>query len=320
MVRALTIVADQTKNRYFKEIVHTIVSDLEEGMTLSAALLKFPRIFGQIFISVVRAGEQSGKLDMVLEQQAKQLEEEANFVARIRAALLYPAFIIFAMIVVAILMLTKVVPQLEQIFKESGAQLPLATRILVWLANFVISDWVWIIVVLILLIFGIRFYLRTLPGRILYSQIQVYTPLVKFISQDVYLARLTRTLSMLVGAGVPIIDSLEITAKAMNNLLYESSLKDVSDQLERGVPISVPMSQDKLYPPILPQMILVGEETGKLDETLKTMAHHFEVEADTKIKGFTSLFEPVIIVILGIGVGFMVFAVLMPIYNLAQLE
>ena len=320
LTRSLDILGQQTKNPVLKDVILEVTSDLEEGVSFSKAISKHPQVFNNVFVSIIRSGETSGKLDVVLSELAKQQESDARFTSKLRSAMLYPIFILVAMLGVGALMMVKVVPQITQIFKESNAQLPWATRVLIATSDFMVKDWWLVLAVIFVLIISLRFYIRTEQGKYAYNYLQIYFPLFKQLSSDLFMTRLTRTMSMLVGSGVEIIKAVGIVADVMNNGIYKESLKQVSSQIERGIPMSVPLSQNPLFPILLSQMIAVGEQTGKLDEVLKNLANYYQEETDNKMRGVTALVEPIIIIILGLGVGIMVFSVLMPIYNLAQIQ
>lgn len=320
LVRSLEILKQQTKKPVMKEVISEIDADLEQGVSFSKSLSKHPQVFNDVFVSIIRSGETSGKLDQVLKELAKQLESDYRFISKLRAALYYPIFLIVAMIVVAIIMMTKIIPQIEQVFKDMNAEMPWATVWLMAVSNFLIYKW-WlvILIVIFLIIFG-RYYFRSEQGRYVYNHMQIYTPLIRQVTQEIYMTRLTRTMAMLVGSGVEIIKAVNIVADVMNNVIFAKSLKEVSSQIERGIPMSVPLSKDPLYPVLVSQMVAVGEQTGKIDEVLRNLANYYEEESENKIRAITSLVEPMIIVIIGIGIGIMVFAILMPIYNIAQLQ
>ena len=316
--RGIGVLLTQTKKPELRAALEGILKDLEAGSAFSSALAKHPKVFDEIFVSVVLSGETVGKLAEVLEQLAIQLEKQSDFSSKMRGALMYPIFILFAMIVVGLITVTRVVPQLESIFQESGAKLPFATQVLIFISTFLLNYW-WIVIVMVIVLAVVaQMFFVSKPGRRLLDQIAIRLPFEQ--GTDLYMARFSRTLGMLIQAGTPIIKALDVTAAVINNSLYHDELLNVRQQVERGIPLSAPLSESKLFPVIATQMVLVGEQTGRLDDVLLRMAEYYEAQSDEKIQSISSLLEPVIIVIIGIAVGYMVYSILVPMYNIAQLQ
>jgi type IV pilus assembly protein PilC len=263
------------------------------------------------------AGEQSGKLEPILQDLATQLEKDASFASKIKTAAVYPLFILVILVVVAFLMLVKVIPQLEDVFTESGAQLPFVTRALLTTSQFCAHYWWLVILLMIVFAVVVALLMTTETFRYYFDKFKMHGPGIGSITTGIYMQRFTSTLSMLTSSGIPIIEAINIVGEVMNNDIYREELKEVASQVERGVPMSVPLSKNPDFPLIVSQMIMVGEQTGKIDKVLENLSKYYEEETDNLIKGATSLFEPVTIVIIGGGVAFLVFAILMPIYNLA---
>lgn len=317
--QAINLVKAQTRNAVFKKVLDGVYADIQAGEALSTALGKFPNVFDRVFVAVVRSGETTGKLDKVLTHLADRMEEMQIFKSKIRSALAYPIFIIITMIIVIAIMMIKVIPVLKGVFEEAGVQLPWTTRVIIAVSDFMVKWW-WlllvIIAVLILIIWSFFRYTKT--GRFWWDTIKLKTPIISFISYDMYMARFTRTLGMLIASGIPIIETIKITAAAINNRIYLRILKKVIAQVERGIPMSVPLEKEKEFPILVPQMIMVGEQTGKLETLMEKLAGYYEGEVDTKIKTIASLVEPVVIVIVGFGVGFLIYSILYPIYSLVN--
>lgn len=316
--RAVSILATQSKKKILKETLEDINKDLESGQKFSAAISRHPKVFDRVYVNIVVSGEAVGKLSEVMLRLSDQLEKQEGSNGKITSALLYPAFIILAMGGVMILMMTKVVPQLKEIFSESGAQLPWTTRLLVYLSQFLVSYWWLAILIIIGLIIILKVFLMSDFGSYLFNKIQIGFP--GDIGKDLYMARFSRTLGMLVQSGTPIIEAVKITAEVLNNKIYRDSLLNVASQLERGIPMSVPIGKDANFPVVVPQMIMVGEQTGRLDQILNNLANYYENQSDDKIKGLTSLFEPALIILIGLAVAFVVFSILGPIYQIVQLQ
>ncbi len=320
ITKSIRVISTQTKKAYVHQIYMEIYRDLEEGLSFSAALSKHPDVFDQVFISIVSAGEATGKLDVVLAQLADQLENDNNFVGKVKGALYYPAFILLALVGIGSYMLVVVIPQLKSVFDSQGGQLPFATRALISLSGFVSKSWWLLLVMIVVLVVAVKFWVASPTGSRFWSLMKIKTPLFKNMAEGIYMYRFSRILAMLIGSGVPLLDALKICSGVMNNEIYEKSIVALAKQVEKGVPISVQMSKDTVFPSLIGQMAAVGEETGKLDEVMLKVADYFGESTDQNIKTISTLIEPIILVIMGLGVAFLVFAVLVPIYNVAQLN
>ncbi len=316
---AINLVRLQTRNVAFKRVLEQVYADVQAGEKLSASLSKFPKVFDNVFIAVVSSGEASGKLDRVLSHLADRMEEMQSFKSKVRSALAYPIFIVVMMLLVIAIMMVKVIPVLKSVFEDSGAQLPWTTRVIVGISDFMVAWWWLVLAVLAFLVLGAWFYFtQTRGGRFTWDVIKLKTPIISYVAYDLYMARFTRTLGMLIASGIPIIETIKITARAMSSRVYVRILKNVIAQVERGIPMSVPLEKEKEFPILVPQMIMVGEQTGKLELLMEKLADYYEGEVDTKIKTISNLVEPVTIVIVGFGVGFLIYSILYPIYSLVN--
>lgn len=319
--QALAILAGQTRNSTLRFALLDIIKQLETGHPFSQSLSRHKDVFGSVFSAVIRGGEASGHLDTVLEELAKQLEHESRSINAIKGALAYPIFVFVVMLVMASILIIKVIPQLKDVFLGAKVSLPISTIILLKLADFLTKWWWLVLIILVLVIAALRYLAsKTDRGHYLWNKLQVNPPFGKSITQGTYMLRFSRTLAMLINAGIPIIEAINITAETMNNVIYTQSLKEVVSELERGVPMSVPLEKNAHFPIIVSQMVRVGEQTGRLDEVLSNISYFFEDEVNMKIKTLTSLFEPTLIVLLGLAIAFMVFAVLVPIYSISQMQ
>lgn len=316
LAQALSIIGIQTQNDLLREALASIVHDLEHGYPFSQAIAKHPKVFNRVFIAAVKAGEASGKLDVVLGELANQLEKDTEASAKIRGAMIYPVFILCAMAVVVVVMTVKIIPQLKDVFAENNAQLPWTTKTVIWLSDSMINYWWVYIIVILMLFYGARAYLKTVDGRQNWNKLKIKMPVLGQINQGVYISRFARTLGMLIGAGVPIIEALRIVADIMDNDIYRDGILEVVNEVSRGVPMSVPLQRNKNFPMIISQMALVGEQTGKMDEVFGKLAKYYEGQTDEAIKGVSSLLEPVVLVVIGVGVAFLIFSIIMPIYGL----
>lgn len=316
--QSFKILASQTKSQSLQDAYRAILYDLEQGNNLAFALSRHRNIFDPVFIAIIRSGESSGKLDIVLNQLAERLEQSDDFNSKVKAALYYPIFIICTMVVIIILMMLYIVPQLKTVFEQSNIALPTATKVLIGLSNFTVNYWWLEIIAIVVLITGFSLLVRSREGGSWWDHTKIHLPIVAELYSLIYMARFCRTMSMLLQSGVPIMETIAITADVIQNRIYMDSLKNIAGQVERGIPMSVPMQKDKIFPPIVSEMMMVGEQTGKMGQVLTKLADYYEKETDTKIKGLSSLIEPAVIVIVGIGVGFLVFSIIWPIYSLAQ--
>lgn len=318
LAQAISIIGVQASNDTMKEAMAAIVHDLEHGINFSTAISKHPKLFNRVFVSAIKAGEASGKLDGVLTELALQLEKDTEATAKVKGALMYPAFIFATMIAVVIIMMVKIVPQLEGVFRENGANLPFVTEVIMDISRSMVNFWWIYITVLLFLAWGLTFYLKTESGRSQWNNIKIHMPIIGSINQGNYMARFARTLSMLISSGVPIIESLKIVADSIDNDIYREALLRIAYDVSRGVPMSVPLQRDKNFPLIVSQMAIVGEQTGKMDEVFEKLAHYYEGQTDERIKGMASILEPLVLVIIGIGAAFVVFAIVMPLYTLTS--
>ena len=318
--RAVNIVAAQNDNQLIKSVFYNINRDLEEGLSFSSSLAKYPKTFDDLYVNVVRSGESTGNLETVLESLAKKLENDQNLSSKLISALLYPVFIVVAMIVVGWLLLVKIVPQIESVFRDANATLPWATQALIAVSHFLSGYW-WTLIILVVLIGAfIRYFLATDNGRDLFARAQLNLPGFKKVSSDIYMARFCRTIEMLFESGVPLLESIDTTSNVMVNGYYKKSLQRISREVQKGVSFSTELSRDPLFPPLISQMLAVGEQTGKSSEVMEKLAKYYEDEANNAVRGVYSLVEPMAMVIVGIGVGILVFAILVPIYQIAQLQ
>ncbi len=318
LVRALRILQDQSANKEFQKILDKIASDVEAGTSLSQALSKYPKTFNKVYVTMIRSGEASGRLDEVLLRISDQQEKDFNMMSKIKSAMAYPAFILVMLVGVVVLMMVMVVPQLKIIFEQSNVQLPLPTRILLAISNFTTHYWWLLIIIIISVVFGFRFWISTPSGRRAWDAAKLKIPVFGKLAELIYMTRFTRTLGTLVTGGLPILEALDITADAIGNTLYRDAIQDTAKKVEAGVGIGTTLRKKKIFPVMVSQMIEVGEKTGNIDQILDRLSQFYENETDTMIKTMSSLLEPILMIIMGIGVGFLAIAIIMPIYGLVQ--
>lgn len=328
LISGLTTLAKQSINPAFRKILNEIVEMVDAGNSLSSALSRYPDVFSNFYISLIRSGEKTGKLDHVLNELATYLEKQAEIRSKITGALIYPIFLLIAVIVVFIIMffgipffgVPPVIPQILSIIKESGVEdIPLTTRILIFVSNILTRFWYLFFIGTILLIIWLYKYIKTKNGRERFDLLKIKLPILKRITVSIYIARLANTLSTLIKAGVPILESLEITSSVINNEIYRKLILETKDQVSRGLSISeVFLKNSEFIPLLLTQMISIGEKTGKLDFMLDNSAKFYNNEADSIIRNLPVIIEPVTILIFGIIVFIMVSAVLLPLYSIVQ--
>jgi len=315
---ALGILKVQTNNPIFSELLGDVERKIIGGGNLGDALSQYPQHFSEIYISLVRAGEASGQLDKVLGQLADTLEGEREFRNKVVGALIYPAIIVIAMVVVVIVMMVVVMPRLTDLYKDFEIELPWSTKLLIGMSNFFIKDW-WLLALIIAGgVYGFNRWKKTEMGQYTIDSLILKVPVFGPLQQKTILVEFTRTLAMLLGAGIHVLDALKILKGSMNNVLFRLAIEDIGKKVEKGFPLGDMFAAHKEFPPIVSQMVKVGEETGKIDETLKKISTYFQVEVEGMIKGLTTAIEPIIMVLLGVGVGFIVISVITPIYSLTS--
>lgn len=318
LVQSLRSVADQTTNKKFKVVINQIIADVEGGQALSVAMAKHNDVFNQVYISLISAGEASGTLDKALERLAIQQEKDADLASKVKGAMIYPIIVLLVMVAVVGFMIVKVLPQVKILYQGlPGASLPLITRILLGISDFIIHDWYFVIVALVILvIFGIR-WSRTASGKSVFDTLKMKLPPFGPLFMKMYMARFARTGTTLVASGVPLLQVLQITSDAVNNVHIQSSIHKAADKVKGGKSLSDSLTGDPNFLPLVPNMIHIGEESGSMEKMLEKTADYYEREVDDQIKAISTIIEPVLMVILGVVAFTIVAAVLLPIYGLA---
>jgi type IV pilus assembly protein PilC len=318
IVQALHILAEQTANQRFSEVIIDLAGTVEGGGTFSAALQKYPKVFDRVYVNLIKAGEASGHLEEILERLATQQEKSYRLAGKVRGAMMYPAFVLVAMVAATILMLVVVIPPLKAIFVDAGAELPLPTKALIYMSDAMLKYWYLFLLGGAAFAFGAMKFFRSQGGRTAMDRFKLKAPIFGSLFQKIYISRMTRTLASLVGGGVPILEALDIVSESVGNSVYEKALKGASKDVEAGVPLSQPLRANAAFPPMVPQMVSVGEQTGNMDGVLTKLADFYEEEVDNIVKNLSTLMEPILMVVMGIGVGGLLIAILMPIYNLGS--
>ncbi|MCL4417337.1 MAG: type II secretion system F family protein [Patescibacteria group bacterium] len=316
LFRALEILREQMQNPQMTEVVSSLISEVQDGKTLAQALEKHPQVFSTIYVSIIRAGEKSGLLDKVLLRLADNLEKQAKLKSTVKGALMYPVIVIILMIVVMSIMMIFVIPQLTVLYTNLNVELPLPTKIVVGISNFMIAAWPLILLGGAAVVIGFRKWAKTPDGKILIDTALLKVPIFgKLITQTI-LAEFSRTFGLLVGTGTLVVQALNETADTTGNTLFKNAIFGVSKQVEKGVTVGDSMAYYPLFPPLLIQLVKIGEQTGKIDDTLIKASEYFEREVDQTVKTLTTAMEPFIMVVLGIGVAFLIISVITPIYSL----
>ncbi|HUD09318.1 MAG TPA: type II secretion system F family protein [Patescibacteria group bacterium] len=316
LMRALEILKEQVKNQTLIEIITSIIADVSEGKTFAQAIEKYPKVFSHIYVSIIKAGEQSGLLDKVLLRLADNLEKQSKLQSTIKSALMYPAIIIIMMVAVMVIMMIFVLPQLAVLYQNLNVPLPLPTQIVVGLSNLVVATWPIILAAIAVFAFFYRRWSKTTDGRLIIDTLKLKLPIFGKLMEQSILAEFSRTLGLLVGTGTLVVDALLETAETTGNVNYRNAITAVSKQVEKGVSVGDALASYPLFPPLLIQLVKVGEQTGKVDETLGKASEYFEREVDGKVKTLTTAMEPFIMIVLGIAVAFLIISVITPIYSL----
>lgn len=320
-LRIFRLLSQETENQTLGKKLVEIANDLQGGSSISAALAKHPKIFSEFYVSMVRAGEESGKLDETFQYLADYLDRTYELSSKVKGALIYPAFVIVVFITVMILMFTVVIPKISGILAESNADIPIYTKVIMNISNFLVSYGFIVLAVLMIVGFFVFRYIRTPVGKIAYDRFKLGIPYVSTLFRKLYLARLADNMSTMLMSGIPIVRSLELTSNVINNSVYHEILNGAVEAVKGGRTLSESLAVDpQAIPGIMIQMMKVGEESGELGNILKTVAHFYSREVTTAIDSLVSLIEPALIVFLGGGVAVLLASVLIPIYNIANAQ
>ena len=319
IIQCLNVLSEQSSSKVLRPITAAIARDVEGGSSLAEAYRKYPRTFDELFINMIQVGEAAGVLDTVLQRLATYIEKAASLKRKVKSAMVYPATIISVAILVIIFMMTFVIPTFAKMFAGLGAELPLPTKIVITLSNFTRQYIVFILAGMVASGFALRAYYRTHNGSRVIDRLLLKVPVLGVLMQKVALARFTRTLGTLTSAGVPILEALRITAQSAGNRVVEDAVMSARDSVTAGRPLSEPLRNAPVFPPMVTHMISVGESTGALDQMLNKIADFYDDEVDTAVSTLMSLLEPVKIVILGVIIGGLVVSLYLPIFKIVTL-
>ncbi|HUD03298.1 MAG TPA: type II secretion system F family protein [Patescibacteria group bacterium] len=318
--RSLNTLQVQAQDKYFKTAISEIAKDIEGGSNLGDAFSKYPNIFSEIYVNMVRAGEAGGILDEILKRLALQVEKDSSIRKKIKGAMMYPMVVGSITVVAFFGIMIFVMPKITSIINNltPNAKLPIYSQIMINTSHFVQKNSLIIILTFIVVIFGVRFYIRSPKGKVKFHLLLLNTPIIKDVITKIAIARFSRTFASLMSAGVGVLEALDVTGGAIGNKIIESELKKAAKEVKNGKQLSEPLSKSKYFPPIVSQMLAVGEETGQIDTILLKVADFYEEEVDTVINSLSALIEPIMIVILGAIVGLIAASVMGPIASLSK--
>lgn len=317
--KAIGILSEQIKNRKFKKTLLEIKEMVLKGDAFSSCLEKYPTVFSDLFVSMIRIGEETGTLENVLTVLAQQMEKDHQLRSRVKNAMIYPGIILSAMFLIGIAMFIFVIPKLADTFKEMNVQLPLTTRVIMSIGNFLAIYWYFVPIIIIGLVILMIYFLRTSSGKVFLSALSLKTPLIGGITKKTNAAYTVRTLSSLISAGIPIVRAMEITSSSLSNIYYKRAIAESGEKVKKGEKLSEALAEhEDIYPSLVIQMIEVGGETGETGEILQKLAEFFEDEVDNATKNLSTVVEPLLMILIGAAVAFFAISMLQPIYSLVQ--
>jgi len=319
LTQALQVLSEQSKSPKFKKIINQVEENIRQGESFANSLAKHPKVFNELYVNMIKVGETGGNLNETLKILSEQMRKDHELISRVRGAMMYPAVIVIAMVGIGILMMVMVVPKLTSIFSEINMDLPLSTQMIIVSSNFLRNNIILATVILIVLVILIKFSLKIKTVKQGLSKTYLLLPVFGSLIQKINSARFARTFSSLIESGLGIVESLQIVAGTLGNIRFKESLFDAAQQVQKGKPLSqILIKYEKLYPPMVIQMIAVGEETGNLADILKNMADFYEEEIDNITKNLSSIIEPIIMVVIGAAVGFFAISMIQPMYSMME--
>jgi type IV pilus assembly protein PilC len=318
LVQCLEILGSQQTDKTFQKIIKAVRADVEQGATLQTALSKHPKAFNDLYVNMVGAGEAGGILDIILQRLSGYIEKSVKLTGKVKGAMTYPVTVIVIAISVVAIIMVKVIPVFSQMYEGMGSSLPFPTLVCIGISNVLIHYFIWLALLVAIMVFGIRQYYRSNGGRLVLDTLMLKIPIIGDILRKVAVARFCRTLGTLTSSGVPILEGMDITARTAGNRVVQNAIMKSRDAVEQGRNIAGPLAETKVFPPMVIQMVGVGEATGALDAMLSKVADFYEDEVDNAVAAMTAMMEPLIIAVLGTIIGFIVIAMYLPIFNLAN--
>jgi type IV pilus assembly protein PilC len=318
LVQCLEILGAQQTDKGFQKIIAAVRSDVEQGATLQTAMSKHPKAFNDLYVNMVGAGEAGGILDLILQRLSGYIEKAVKLTSKVKGAMTYPITIIIIALVVVGIIMVKVIPVFSQMYEGMGSSLPVPTQVCIAMSNVIIHYFYLVVLFIVLAVVGLKQYYKTPAGHLAIDNLLLRIPVIGDLLRKVAVARFCRTLGTLTSSGVPILEGMEITARTAGNVVIQNAILKSREAVEQGRNIAGPLAETKVFPPMVVQMVGVGEATGALDAMLGKVADFYEDEVDNAVAGLTSLMEPIIIAFLGGIIGFIVVAMYMPIFNLAN--
>lgn len=319
LTQALEITVNQSQNFQFKEVITQVLKDVESGLSLSRAMDKHPKVFDKVVRNLIKAGEESGKLDTILGRVADDLEKQQEFNSKVRGALIYPVIILIAIAIVVVLLLVFMIPQMSKLFEDNSQKLPTATQVILDASNFLRGlGGLLTLGLVVASVISLIYYRKTPSGRYVTDGILLKIPVFGQLSLKSQVASFSSTFAMLIAAGVPILDALKLVSESTTNSVFRSTIDEARKKVEKGVPLSQPIMASSVFPPIVGHMIKVGEETGKMDEVVSKVGSQYVREVDQLANNLTKLMEPIILLVMGAVVGILAIAVYLPIFSLGS--
>jgi type IV pilus assembly protein PilC len=319
LTQSLEILAAQATNPKFKRALSQVMEEVEGGSSLSAAFKKQKGIFDDIVLNLIKAGEDSGKLEEVFNRLADELEHQRDFQNKVKGAMIYPIIVTIVMVAVVAMVMVFMIPAVADIYDEFGGDLPMITQVLINISNFTRRYW-WIVLITIAgLVVGFKYYMETESGKENLDRLKLSVPIFGDLTKKIQLAQFTQTLHLLIQSGLPILDALDLVADSLDNVHFSNAIKTASHEVERGSSLALPLSRSEEFPLIVSQMIGVGEETGRLDDVLDKMADYYNAEVDNITENLATIMEPVMLIVMGGIVGFIAVAVYTPLFSIANL-
>jgi type IV pilus assembly protein PilC len=316
-LKAFNMLATNTENKLLGKILTSITDDIQSGTPISGALAKYPDVFSNFYVNMVKAGEESGKLSEIFTYLADYLDRQYALTSKVKNALIYPAFVVGVFVLVMTAMFVFIIPKLTVIIQESGQDIPFYTKMVIWVSDMLVNYGIFILIFIVIGVFYIYRLTRTDKGKGYLDSLKIKIPIMKIIFKKLYLSRIADNMDTMLSSGIPIIHAIEVTSGVVGNHVYQQVLKEASDDVKAGSSLSDALAKHEEIPKIMSQMVRVGEETGSMGSILKTLGHFYNREAQDAVDTLVSLIEPVMIVALGLGVGVLLASVLMPIYNIA---